>query len=107
MGNLLLALILLGLYFLPTFIAVSRHHHQVNSIAVINFFFGWTFIGWVVALAMAASHIPADVAAQVELDRQVHQAVKAKCSECGADASPSAKFCPSCGVQFEAEARPA
>lgn len=43
------------LYMLPFLVAAVRGHHQVGSIAVINFLLGWTFLGWVVALAMAAS----------------------------------------------------
>jgi hypothetical protein len=41
------------LYFLPTIIAVSRKVRNQGSVAVINFFLGWTLIGWVIALAMA------------------------------------------------------
>ena len=54
---LLLVLIVVGiaLYFLPTFIAHQRHHHQFTSILVLNIFLGWTFIGWVVCLAMSLS----------------------------------------------------
>jgi hypothetical protein len=43
----------IGLYFLPTIVAVSRKVTNQGSIFVINFFLGWSFIGWVVALAMA------------------------------------------------------
>jgi Superinfection immunity protein len=46
-------LIFLGLYFLPTVVAFSRRVVNRGSVAVINVFLGWTFIGWVVALAMA------------------------------------------------------
>jgi hypothetical protein len=42
-------------YFLPTFVAVRRKHGNVSSIALTNFFFGWTFVGWVVALVWAFS----------------------------------------------------
>ena len=54
---LILVLIVVGiaLYFLPTFIAHRRHHHQFTSILVLNIFLGWTFIGWVVCLAMSLS----------------------------------------------------
>jgi hypothetical protein len=45
---------ILGLYFLPTMIAHYRKVTNLGSVAVINVFLGWTFIGWVVALAMAA-----------------------------------------------------
>jgi hypothetical protein len=44
---------LIGLYFLPTIVAVSRKVTNQGSVAVINFFLGWTLLGWVVALAMA------------------------------------------------------
>ena len=44
---------LVGLYFLPTIIAVDRHVVNKWSVVVINVFLGWTLIGWVVALAMA------------------------------------------------------
>ena len=47
--------VLIVLYFLPWIIAGNRKHHQKSAIAVINFFLGWTFVGWVVALAMACS----------------------------------------------------
>lgn len=50
-------LILGLLYLIPTFVARGRAHHQVGSIAVINVFLGWTFVGWVVALAMACGAI--------------------------------------------------
>lgn len=53
----LLILLVAGLafYFLPSLIAILRSHHQWGAIAVINLFFGWTFIGWVVALAWSVS----------------------------------------------------
>lgn len=48
--------LLIGAYFAPTIVAGFRRHHQLGAIAVTNFFLGWTVIGWVVAMAMAASH---------------------------------------------------
>ena len=42
-----------GLYFVPTIVAVSRKVTNQGSVAVINTFLGWTFLGWVNALAMA------------------------------------------------------
>lgn len=38
------------LYFTPSFIAFFRGHHQKLPIVLLNFFFGWTFIGWVGSL---------------------------------------------------------
>jgi hypothetical protein len=46
-------LVVLALYFLPSIIAVARKVTHKGSVIVINVFLGWTFIGWVVALAMA------------------------------------------------------
>jgi hypothetical protein len=40
-------------YWLPTLVAWRRDHTNVAAIAVTNFFLGWTFIGWVVALIWA------------------------------------------------------
>jgi hypothetical protein len=46
-------LVVLALYFLPSIVAVARKVTHQGSVIVINLFLGWTFIGWVVALAMA------------------------------------------------------
>ena len=51
----LVAIILLCAYFAPTIIAATRQHHQIGPVLVINFFLGWTLIGWVIALAMSVS----------------------------------------------------
>jgi Superinfection immunity protein len=40
-----------ALYITPTIVALDRKHRQTAPIAAINLFFGWTVIGWVVALA--------------------------------------------------------
>jgi RsiW-degrading membrane proteinase PrsW (M82 family) len=42
-------------YFLPSIIAELRKHPQGMPILVVNLFFGWTLIGWVVALAWSFS----------------------------------------------------
>lgn len=59
MNNLHLAtyLILFSTYMLPTIVAVGRHHHNFGTIAVLNLFLGWTFFGWIFALAMACGHV--------------------------------------------------
>lgn len=41
------------LYFLPCVVAGARGHPSGAAIMVVNVFFGWTLIGWVVALAWA------------------------------------------------------
>ena len=44
-------------YLLPTFIAMTRRHPNTASIAILNIFLGWTFIGYIVALVWAFSAI--------------------------------------------------
>ena len=46
------------LYFVPTIVAVMRHVPNTGSVFVINLLLGWSFIGWVVALAMAVRSRP-------------------------------------------------
>jgi len=50
---LILAVIGLALYFLPAIIATRRHHPNTLAIWLVNFFFGGTFIGWIIALIWA------------------------------------------------------
>jgi len=41
-------------YWVPTIVAAVRKVPNLGSVIVINLFLGWTLVGWVVALAMAA-----------------------------------------------------
>jgi Superinfection immunity protein len=50
--------ILVGMYFVPTIVAVIRKVPNIGSVIVINLFLGWSVIGWIVALAMAARSVP-------------------------------------------------
>jgi len=47
-------IVILAAYWVPTIVAVIRHR-QIGTVAVINGLLGWTFVGWVVALAIACS----------------------------------------------------
>jgi hypothetical protein len=42
------------MYFLPTIIAFARHKRDTTAILLLNFFLGWSVIGWIVALVWAA-----------------------------------------------------
>jgi len=46
-------LFLIVLYFLPTFIGIIRYRLNIWAIILTNLVFGWTLIGWIVALIMA------------------------------------------------------
>lgn len=38
---------------IPILIAVKRKHANIALISVLSFFFSWTIIGWVIAMAWA------------------------------------------------------
>ncbi len=50
----------IAMYWLPTLIAIVRQTHSALGVAMLNFFLGWTVIGWIVALiwALAAGNNP-------------------------------------------------
>ena len=45
----------LAFYFLPTIIAIVRRQRNALAIFLLNFFLGWTFIAWVVALVWSVT----------------------------------------------------
>lgn len=51
-------LFIAAMYFIPTIVGAIRKVPNIGSVIVINLFLGWTLIGWVVALAMAARSVP-------------------------------------------------
>lgn len=48
-------IILFFIYFLPTFVACSRKHKSRGGIFITNLVFGWSIIGWLIALIWSAS----------------------------------------------------
>lgn len=50
MIRVVLAVVALALYFVPSFIAVTKNKRNKNAIFALNLLLGWTFVGWVVAL---------------------------------------------------------
>jgi hypothetical protein len=55
MGMGVLLVILFVPYWAPTIIAFARKHPSKGAILALNFFLGWTFVGWVVCLVWALS----------------------------------------------------
>lgn len=53
---LIVLLIFLIPYFIPTFIAYSRKKTNASAIFALNLFLGWSLIGWVAALIWALSN---------------------------------------------------
>lgn len=55
-GVLVLVLILLIIYFIPTMVALSRGHKNCLAIFCLNLFLGWSFVGWVLALVWSCTN---------------------------------------------------
>lgn len=60
--------IVLACYLLPTITAAIRSHHNGMAIFLLNFFLGWSFIGWVVALVWAFTKPPPPQRVVVKID---------------------------------------
>lgn len=50
-------LFLTFLYFFPSVVGGMRRHHNAGAIMILNLFFGWTLIGWVLSLVWAATMV--------------------------------------------------
>jgi hypothetical protein len=51
-------IILVGFYWIPTILTVSNKKANAGAIGALNFFLGWTLIGWVIALVWALTVDP-------------------------------------------------
>lgn len=45
--TIVMLLLVVVIYMLPTFIAFGRQHPKRQDIAVVNILLGWTLIGWI------------------------------------------------------------
>lgn len=52
-AGIMLAAMAVFIYLLPTYIAIRRKHKRTAAIYILNLFFGWTLLGWVVTFVMA------------------------------------------------------
>jgi len=59
------------LYWLPTILAIARHTPSALGVAALNFFLGWTGIGWVLALIWALAASPNERVIIIENGRVV------------------------------------
>jgi hypothetical protein len=57
----IVVILLLLAYWLPSVVASLRKHPDSIAITVVNLFTGWTLIGWVIALAWAHRGLRKDV----------------------------------------------
>ncbi len=49
------AILILVVYFVPSIVGYSNKKKNSQAILVLNFFLGWTIIGWIVALIWATT----------------------------------------------------
>ena len=50
--------VMFAAYWAPTIVVLLRKAPNAAQVAIVNFFLGWTFIGWIVALVMAVKPKP-------------------------------------------------
>jgi hypothetical protein len=55
LSGVLVVALAIGFYFLPSLVAAKRKHCQYDEILLMNFFLGWTVIGWMMTLAFSFS----------------------------------------------------
>ena len=53
--SILVIILIIAIYFLPTIIASE---HNSGQVFIVNLFFGWTLLGWVIAFVMSLSTDP-------------------------------------------------
>jgi hypothetical protein len=86
------------IYFLPTIVGLGKHNF--NAIFALNFFLGWTFIGWVVAFIWAVSEDEHIV--KVETNSHDKEDCK-KCPDCAETVKSDAKVCKHCSFRFDSQ----
>lgn len=86
--------ILLGffVYFIPTIVSSYRKTSNIWIVFIVNFFFGWSLVGWVVALFFALT-------GDAKHTKQ--------CPYCFSNIDEKASKCPYCGEWVNVEKKPA
>jgi hypothetical protein len=51
--GILAIIVLVCLYFLPSWVAGYREHRNFNAIFVLNILLGWSGLGWIIAFVWA------------------------------------------------------
>ena len=109
---LILVILVLGAYFLPSIVAAARKHPNNTSIFFLNLLLGWSVIGWVGALVWAlinpySATIVVNPTSQPPQPPQPPQPlppreVRRPCPFCAEPIVSAAKVCRFCGKELPA-----
>jgi len=102
---LLLIAVSLFIYFIPYIVATQNKKQNAGAIGALNFFLGWTLVGWVVALVWAMSKDanvpqPAPPVMATYPAPPLATPAQEKCPDCAEMVLVDAKKCRFCGHDF-------
>lgn len=91
--------VFVGLYLIPSYVALNKGHHNTTPIVILNLLLGWLFIPWLACLIWAYSR---DAAADMMAAQQFGQARNAPAPP--PPAPKAMKTCPFCAEEILAAA---
>lgn len=104
---LLIVAVGLLIYFIPYIVAKQNKKQNAGAIGALNFFLGWTLVGWVVALVWAMSKDAVMPAPQIQVSVPTAlppppplPVAQKKCPDCAELVLAEAKKCRFCGHEF-------
>jgi len=102
---LLVVVVSIGIYFIPYILAKQNKKQNAGAIGALNFFLGWTLVGWVVALVWAMSKDanvvqPAPPVMATSPAPPLATPAQRKCPDCAEMVLLEAKKCRFCGHDF-------
>ena len=92
------SVVIIFIYFIPSIVARNRRHAQISAIFWLNFFTGWSFVGWVASLIWALTN------PSVVSDRPIGTRDHYISAQSNSDMSSTEKICPMCAETVKAAA---
>jgi hypothetical protein len=91
METAIIILLSLLIYFAPSIVASYRKHKSTGAIQAVNFFLGWTLVGWLWALIWANTG---------NIDDSPTPETHIKCPDCRELILRDARVCKHCGCKL-------